>query len=24
LPILFKALLHEQKDWIFFSGHLNV
>jgi len=24
LPLLFKALLHWQKDRIFFSGHLNL
>jgi hypothetical protein len=24
LPLLFKALLHGQKDCVFFSGHLNV
>jgi hypothetical protein len=23
MPLLFKALLHGQKDHIFFSGHLN-
>jgi hypothetical protein len=24
LPLLFKAVLHGQKDCVFFSGHLNV
>ena len=24
LPLLFKALLHGQKDRVFFSGHLNL
>ena len=24
LPLLFKALLHGQKDHVFFSGHLNL
>ena len=24
LPVQFKALLHGQKGWVFFSGHLNL